>query len=355
VARASRLPRTLPVSEHLIMRKAFIARYVKKPAKFTNAMCPSNHYVEFRLNLMEVGEQKAESLAKVTTREVDKDDTGNLDTYVNLTVGGNIRITKAPRKGSLPTDPEELRAKIRVWGNSWTFASLRLATRAELADIDPQLFGDYADYLCGDRMMKHHCKGPGGDILSTPSMAQIIEYDFQIRSKVADLMNDGERFVDALWEAMSDKEVRDRGFFSQVVMGGLATAMTEIRSYVNTRPAHRAASPPKKYLRQDVKGAGKGKGAGKYYDPWQQKGEKGKFDKGKGKGKGTHKGRGNKTGAKGHVKGRTADHRLICFAYNDHQGCNGQSCNMVHVCSTCEGPHPAHDKSCPGFVPTRWQ
>jgi hypothetical protein len=157
-----------------------------------------------------------------------------------------------------------------------------------LAEIEPSIFGDYADYLCGDRVMKHHCKMPGGDILSTPSMAQVIEYDFQIRSKIAELMNDGDTFVDALFEAMGDKEVRDRRFFSQVVLGGLASAMNEIREIRASHASTRARSPPKKQPRYEAPI----KGAGKYYAPvWMPKG-KGAGKEGKGKGK-DKKGKGN--------------------------------------------------------------
>jgi hypothetical protein len=53
-------------------------------------------------------------------------------------------------------------------------------------------------------------------------------------------------------------------------------------------------------------------------------------------------------GKKGrHGKGRTEDGRFICFAFNG-EGCASGQCNMVHVCSTCEGTHAAWDTArCP--------
>ena len=84
---------------------------------------------------------------------------------------------------------------------------------------------------------------------------------------------------------------------------------------------------------------------------------RGKARRGKGKGKGKDKGAkgGNnyntssgKGGGRAHVKGRTSDNRMICFAFNTSQGCAG-SCNMVHVCSTCESDkHAAFSPDCSG-------
>lgn len=348
-ARASRLPRTLPVSDHLLLRKSFQASYVKKPLKFPNEVCPSNHYIEHRLNMIEEGEQRAEALSKVTTR-ADGEETPSTD--VSLAVGGSIRVFRTPKDGCMPRDTEELRAKLKVWGTSWIFASLKLSSRPALAGITPEIVADYADFLCGPRVLNLSCKGPNGETVTKPTFDQVLGYDYAIRSAVADLMNDGSTFVDALHEAMNDKEVRDRGFFQQVVLGGLASAIAQFRSAASSSqrsrspPPPRAPRAPRDYQRNDKNhenyyNFGKGKGK-------EDKKGKGKWGKGKGKGKG-------KDGGASHVKGRSSDGRLICFGYNDRSGCKKDKCNMIHICSTCESTeHAAFDPKCPGFVAGRW-
>ena len=64
--------------------------------------------------------------------------------------------------------------------------------------------------------------------------------------------------------------------------------------------------------------------------------------------KGTsQKGGGGKKGKKGQGKGKshhtvTPEGRQICFAYNSqNERCDG-TCNRVHVCQACFGPHPLH-------------
>ena len=84
-------------------------------------------------------------------------------------------------------------------------------------------------------------------------------------------------------------------------------------------------------------------------------GSRGGGDKGGGK---AHRNRDNrgagKQGGKAHHKGKTADNRYLCFAYNNQQeGCRSGQCGMVHACTTCEGPHPAFSQDCPG--PGRYQ
>ena len=64
-ARSSKLPRTLPASDHLILRKT----YEEKHHKLRNEKCPGDSLVELRLTMLEEGEQKAEPLTKVTSKE----------------------------------------------------------------------------------------------------------------------------------------------------------------------------------------------------------------------------------------------------------------------------------------------
>ena len=79
---------------------------------------------------------------------------------------------------------------------------------------------------------------------------------------------------------------------------------------------------------------------------WQRNEGKGAAFKGKGK-KGKKGEKGPKGGGKTDGKsgkgttGRTADGRLICYAYNN-EGCDG-NCGMVHCCQVrgCYGTHPA--------------
>jgi hypothetical protein len=60
-SRASRLPRTLPVGEHLLLRNEFKEHW----GALSDADCPSNSLVELRLNLLEGGEQRAEPFQKL--------------------------------------------------------------------------------------------------------------------------------------------------------------------------------------------------------------------------------------------------------------------------------------------------
>eukprot|EP00973_Karenia_brevis_P061205 8510445-Karenia_brevis.AAC.1 len=51
----------------------------------------------------------------------------------------------------MPKNPEQLRAKLRLMGNMWTFLFLRFR-KAWLEGINPEVFRTYADFLLGSRV-----------------------------------------------------------------------------------------------------------------------------------------------------------------------------------------------------------
>jgi hypothetical protein len=180
----------------------------------------------------------------------------------------------------------------------------------------------------------------------------VIEYDFAIRRNIADLLNEGHAFVDALEASQKDKYLRDLYFTTPLMASAVARAVASMSSSSRGRsrspkavwkPTRRPTAPPPPVWQPPAwssKGGGKGKG---------NKGKGGDKGGGKGAGKAGAKGSGkeNRKGPK-FMKGRTGDGRYICFAFNtEGQGCAG-SCGMVHVCASCESSsHEAFSSDCP--------
>ena len=166
--------------------------------------------------------------------------------------------------------------------------------------------------------------------MSTPSFVQMLEYDYQVRKKTADLLNEGMCLKDALKAAYRDHEVRERHFLTPVMLAALHTRESRPRS---RSPRRQAAAASRQQQQSGNGGGGRGCGNGKG-------GRGGKAGGGKGRG-GGGKGRGGGTGTcpahstpKG-MSARTPDGRSICFKFNTPEGCSAKKCTFVHVCRLC--------------------
>eukprot|EP00973_Karenia_brevis_P053462 7429846-Karenia_brevis.AAC.1 len=61
-----------------------------------------------------------------------------------------MKIKKGVKDSNLPKTPEQLRAKLHLMGNMWTYLFLRLR-KTWLERVDPEVFRRYADFLLGAR------------------------------------------------------------------------------------------------------------------------------------------------------------------------------------------------------------
>jgi hypothetical protein len=333
-ARTANTPATLPSNDHLFLKHAFEVKFLPKDAKGVQKKMPrdeipSDTLVELRLNYFAEGEQKAELFTKVTAKTAEQG--GSSDIGADI-VGNALRVTKVARDGKMPRGSEELRAKIKLWGNSWIFASLRHVSRPQLFDLNPSFFSTYAEFLCGKEVLGMESKDEFGVVVSRPSLLLVLEYDFRIREEAADLMNSGMSFVHALTQAQLDTTLRTNCFITPMMASSVSQALASAGS---GRGRARSRSPkgqrkewvlppPPKWNAWTAKGKGKGK--------------EGKCKKGKGKGK---DGKG-KAAASAFKNGSTPDGRQICFKFNNQgERCKG-SCGRIHCCTSCYRPTPEH-------------
>ena len=292
------MPKLLGKAAHLSMRKA--AEVVV--GELSDRVAPSATLVELVMEQIEETHLEAVPLNRVTAAE-DNDD---MRTGATIDSGGVVRIRRGRQDVTEPSDPEQLRRRLRTLGIAYLYAKLKHPGRAWLQSASPELFADYVDYLLGEHVRGLEAQDQSGNTVSRPAWKQILHYEFQIRKEHAKLVNNGSTFRDALRQAWLDTSIRDRHFITPIAVSGASGAGVRDRSPRRQPFYHQSGRPEK------------GKGKGK--------------QKGKGKGKG-----------KWHA--RAPDGRLICFAFNNpNERCNNQ-CRMVHVCRRCFGRHPVH--SCP--------
>ena len=217
----------------------------------------------------------------------------------------------------------------------FTFAKLKHPTRAWLKDAVPETISEYADYILGDTVRGLVARNDRGESVASPSFAQVLHYEYQVRKEQAKLIGKGSSFKDALEAASKDYAIRERHFVTPMAVSAISSGSGGggIRGRDRSRSGTARGGRRRNHLNDDRNSTSAGSGH------WGGKGA------GKGRGKGAHKGKGKgKDRGKGKADGKarmTPDGTQICFAFNDqNEKCSG-GCDRAHVCRLCLGGHPA--------------
>jgi hypothetical protein len=330
-AKATRLPRVLPRANHVALRRAAEAIY----GELHDRIAPGAPYIESLLEQVEEGTLEAFPLSQVLCVE----DGEESKTNAVIDASGVVRIKKGKLDVPLPTDTEGLRKRLRTWGMGFTFAKLKHPTRSWLKDAVPETIAEYADYLLGDTVRGLVARNDRGEAVATPSFAQILHYDYQVRKEQAKLISKGLSFKDALDNATKDHSIRERHFVTPMAVSVMAAGS----GGSGNRGRDRSRSAPRHHGHRGGKPRNdkRDTGASGSWGSGASSSNKG-FGKGKGSNKNVNKGRGkNRDKGKGKGHRATPDGKQICFAFNNpHEKCTG-TCDRAHVCRTCLGGHPA--------------
>ena len=300
-ASVDREPKQIQINDYLGVKRRFETQYYE----LRDEEVPSKNSLEDLADQMESGDWRAMSLKEIASRtDVESD-----SRWGSLTVGkaGSIKLKKSAVETPAPRDHEELRQKLKVLGHHFVFLRMLHPTRAELADMTPFTYATYADYLLSKRVARLQAEDEAGHVFHTPTLKQVLTYDFYVRKKQMELVAPGTTIAAALKEASSDPTVKERHFTTPLSVSAASQGAASHRSRSPKQGRASVAPPPQ--------------------SSWTRpKGSKGK--KGKGKGRGYHN--------------LTPEGRQICYAYNSqHERCDG-SCGRIHCCQICFGKHPAH-------------
>ena len=309
---------TKPVSgsDYVAMRSAFEAKFWKMDDRET----PSKEYLEKKLEDLESGELRAESLTEVVSKDEVEPDA--LMPVWDKT--GNLSVRKGSSSVPMPSNPEGLRRRLTIMANAMIMLALRHTNRREFTFVTPGTFEKYKAYLLGDFVLGLTAKNENNETIGVPPWPLVLSYEHAIRKRACQVMNNG-GFVDfalALRHGWGDCVTKER-FFSTPL--SLTVKMTAYSKHPNgqARQQDNAAGGVWQKDKNDGKAAGKGKGK-----------RKGKDKGGKVPGKIRHR--------------ETVDKQGICFKFNNKdETCKGK-CNFVHCCSFCFGNHASY--SCTGKV-----
>lgn len=270
-ASTEQVPKSLPTVEFTSVKKKFEAAYYQLRDEDT----PSKQSLEDLAEQLDNGDWRAMSLKEFAARsDVEAD-----QQWGALSIGkqGQVKVKKAAVETPAPKDFEELRQKLKLVGHHFIFLRLLHPTRKELQDVTPFTFAEHADYLGSKRVAKLVSETDDGTVIHSPSLKQILTYDFHVKKKMMEDLTPSTPMGASLKEASRCPVTRERYFVTPLAVSAAGQAAARSRS-----PAGGASSSAWNSQPKGVKGKMKGKGKGKV------------------PGKHTH----------------TSDGRQICFAYN---------------------------------------
>ena len=157
------------------MRAAFTSRF----GLVEDKVIPAKEYIEKKLQELENGEFRAETLAEVVGKdEIDPDVlTPVFDSK------GNLSVKKGSSSVPLPTGPEQLRRRLSIMQNCMMMLAIKHVTHEELKDVTKDLFDRYKDYLLGDYVWGLASTDLQGNQVQTPPWSLVLTYEQAIRKK----------------------------------------------------------------------------------------------------------------------------------------------------------------------------
>ena len=195
----------IPTAEYLLLRQA----YVKAHGTLDERVLPSKEFLEKKLQEVEHGEFKAESLQEVTTRdELDP------DTLVPVWDSkGVMTVKRGSSRVPLPSNPEELRRRLNIMRNAYLMLRLKFPGRSDLQDIGADLFERYKEYLLGDYVHNLQARDSADSVVHTPPWQLVLSYEQAIRKQAFHYMVTESISMGAAWEkAWKDPVTKERHF-----------------------------------------------------------------------------------------------------------------------------------------------
>ena len=218
--------------------------------------------------------------------------------------------------------------------------------------VSKVLIADYIDWLCGPNVWGLTSKDVHGKVLSSPTLDNVLGYDWAIRKSISKGMNRGVDFATGLAAAQADNRLLQLHFLTPVAMSPAkaVTAPNVLASVPalvdNKRPWSATGSQD-----SQAPASKKSKNAQKEINKLKEELRKAQNAKGQPKGaKGAKgQGKGQKGGGKAEKGQRLSlpdgilkkwQGKAICFNWNESRSCSATPSGYSHVCWFCgSGDH----------------
>ena len=291
-------------------RNALLNAYERIHGRLEERETPAADYLSQKVEEVEQGELMASPLDEVGSKE----ESLTLSVQSSLDATGRLRITREKKKSKLPGNSEELRAKLKLEGNTLIMLGAKFRNRAWFQNLVPNDFTRYADWLLGEKVYGLQVPKAAAEGMRplNPPWATLLRFEHQVRKEAfKQAIRQNRSIQDTLREACVNAELKEVHFLSPVALSLTTSDVVDGGKTATLGPTdENDAWIPNKALKRGHQPKGKGK--------------QGRFDK-----------------RYGYLHSVTPDGRQICYAYQEGK-CKG-NCGRVDVCQLCLKPHPLKD------------
>ena len=260
---------------------------------------------------------------------------------------GGIRVGFVVRFENLSYSPspfsrehegnEELRMRIDLLAAATDFSAIKNPQVLALSTASREMWDAHKTYVLGREVRLKEVKDDSDRVVHTPSWNLVLNFEFAVRYRAAELMNEGwDRngnkpmdMAEAMAAARRCEDTRREHFLDKLHLQYIGRSSPGPSSSHNNENIPWGPTKRKKEQEVALKIAKKEKEKALKI----AKKEKGDTTKGKGKGKETNMPNG-KTLATSH------DGKQICFNYGSGRCKKAAKCARIHLCQLCFGEHP---------------
>ena len=129
-------------------RNALVSAFERVHGRLDDRDTPSADYLSQKVEEVEQGELLASQLDEIGS----KDEALTLSIQSSVDSAGRLRITRERKKSKLPTNSEELRAKLKLESNAFVMLGAKFRNRAWFQGLVPNDYIKYVDWLLGEKV-----------------------------------------------------------------------------------------------------------------------------------------------------------------------------------------------------------
>ena len=193
--RVNDMPRRLSKNDHLELLRSFNRLHKELLENQVPAAC----LVEAFLDQIEDGEMVAVRLSSVPAKdEVKEDELGT----ARITPDGAIKFGKSVTATvPMPPNSEALRKRMKFLARAWELARIKVPTKPAIQDLAMTDWDDRVEWILGDEVYGVEVVTADRKTSFSATWIQVLEYEYQLRKKAADLVNVGKLSIKEALEA----------------------------------------------------------------------------------------------------------------------------------------------------------